>query len=160
MSGQCPKLGLVSDTHGSLHPAVFEALLGVELILHAGDVDAAEVLSDLEAIAPVQAVRGNMDRSLLLSALPVFRLIEWRGKKLGLIHDLDELEDELEIRGLAHERLDVVVYGHTHRPRVFTENGCLYVNPGSAKAGARGATVAILSLARDGRISVKHVDLL
>ncbi|MDZ7374205.1 MAG: YfcE family phosphodiesterase [candidate division KSB1 bacterium] len=138
------KIGLLSDTHGSLHPRVYDLFEGVELILHAGDVESSTVLSDLEVLAPVLAVRGNMDRSLTLLALPTFRLVHWAGRAIALVHNLEHLPEELARRSLQDEAIDVVVFGHTHVARSWWEGKRLYVNPGAAKAGSQRASVAVL----------------
>jgi putative phosphoesterase len=150
------KIGLISDTHGSLHPEVFEAFAGVELILHAGDVDSPVVLSDLEVLAPVLAVRGNMDRSLSLTALPTFRLVHWAGRSIALIHNLDRLGEELTARRLQEEEIHVVVFGHTHAQACWREDGCMYVNPGTAKANAVRPGAALLWVGEEG-VSVQHL---
>jgi len=120
-------IGVISDTHGLLRPEVAEALRGVAHILHAGDVGAPEVLEELRTIAPVTAVRGNVDRDKWASALPVNEVVEIEGISIYMLHILDELDLKPEAAGFR-----VVVYGHSHKPSSETKNGVLYFNPGSA----------------------------
>jgi len=120
-------IGVISDTHGLLRPEVAEALRGVAHILHAGDVGAPEVLEELRTIAPVTAVRGNVDGDEWASALPVNEVVEIEGISIYVLHILDELDLKPEAAGF-----EVVVYGHSHKPSSETRNGVLYFNPGSA----------------------------
>jgi putative phosphoesterase len=121
------RLGLISDTHGLLRPEARKALRGAELILHAGDVGGPEVLRELDRLAPVFAVRGNVDRGHWAAELPLTRVVEVGGLRLLLIHDLANLD-----RDPAEEGIAGVVCGHSHRPAVFERRGVLYLNPGSA----------------------------
>lgn len=123
------RLGVVSDTHGRLSPDVLAALEGVDGILHAGDVGSLEVLTGLEAIAPVWAVRGNVDRAPWSADLPHERLIEVGGRRILLGHIREDLlrAGDPQIRGL-----DALIFGHSHRPLEEWHAGVLYLNPGSA----------------------------
>jgi putative phosphoesterase len=123
-------VGLISDTHGLLRPEVFEALDGVELILHAGDVGGHALLTELEALAPVRAVYGNCDSpgEPGLSAEIGLRL---EGVTIHLSHG-HELGRPTPERLLAKYAADVVVYGHTHRPLIERSGSRLVVNPGAA----------------------------
>jgi putative phosphoesterase len=120
-------IGVISDTHGLLRPEAVEALRGVAHILHAGDVGAPEVLEELRTIAPVTAVRGNVDRDEWASALPLSEVFEIEGISIYVLHILDELDLKPEAAGF-----EVVVYGHSHKPSSEIKNGVLYFNPGSA----------------------------
>ena len=120
-------LGVISDTHGLLRPEAVEALRGVERILHAGDVGAPEVLKELEKIAPVAAVRGNVDREAWAAGIPLNEAIEVEGVSIYMLHILGELDLKPEAAGFG-----VVVYGHSHVPKTETKKGVLYFNPGSA----------------------------
>ncbi len=120
-------IGLISDTHGLLRPEAVSALRGVSLILHSGDIGEKDILNELEKIAPVIAVRGNMDRSSWSRAIPETDIIEKNGLCFYLLHDLDRLDLN---PGAA--RIDVVVSGHTHKPHLQSIDGVLYINPGSA----------------------------
>lgn len=120
-------VGVISDTHGLLRPEAVEALRGVERILHAGDVGAPEILRELEKIAPVTAVRGNVDLGAWAAGIPSNDVIEVEGASIYMLHILGELDLKPEASGFG-----VVVYGHSHVPKMETKNGVLYFNPGSA----------------------------
>ena len=152
------RVGLISDTHGSVHPAVFRVFDGMDLILHAGDVDSATVLSDLEVLAPVLAVRGNMDDGWTLSSLPEVRVVEVEGRQIALIHNRQHLRAGLQRTGVKMEEIDAVVYGHTHLAEWHREGGILYVNPGSARAGSPRASVALLEVS-SGHVGVELIPL-
>jgi len=120
-------LGVISDTHGLLRPEVVEALRGVDRILHGGDVGAPEILKELETIAPVTAVRGNVDGGAWSRQLPLGEVIEVDGISIYMLHILEKLDLKPEAAGLR-----AVVYGHSHVPKIEEKNGVLYFNPGSA----------------------------
>lgn len=141
------RVGLISDTHGLVRPEALKALTGSQVILHAGDIGRGEVLRELEAIAPVRAIRGNVDRDGPASRQPDTLLTEIDGTWFYLVHDLDSLDLDPRAAGV-----DVVVYGHSHQPSLTERDGVLFVNPGSA--GPRRfrlpVTVAVLQLADTG----------
>lgn len=130
------KIGVLSDTHiprraRSLPPILFEAFADVAMILHAGDVVSDDVLIELESLAPVYAVRGNMDPPELFSKLPLSRTIEVEGATIGLIHGHGR-SGRTEDRALkAFPQADCVVFGHTHVPMCERRGGVLLFNPGS-----------------------------
>ena len=132
-------IGVISDTHGLLRPEAAEALRGVDLILHAGDVGSAEVLDALKGIAPVVAVRGNNDKGAWAEELPPWEVAEVGVVFIYMIHDVKEI-DLSPAAGFQ-----VVVSGHSHKPSVEERKGVLYVNPGSA--GPRRFTLPV-SVAR------------
>jgi putative phosphoesterase len=119
-------LALISDTHGLLRDSVIEALRGYEpgLIVHAGDVGPRSLLERLETIAPVVAVRGNVDREL--ACLPPTELISVNDQLIYILHDLDLLDISPASAGIA-----MVVSGHSHQPKIGKRHGVHYVNPGS-----------------------------
>jgi putative phosphoesterase len=117
-------LGLISDTHGLLRPEALTALEGCDLILHAGDVGKLEILDKLRQIAPVTAIRGNIDKG---SPLPMTAVVEAHGALIYMLHDLQELDRDPIAAGF-----DIVVSGHSHKPGQSERAGILYVNPGSA----------------------------
>jgi uncharacterized protein len=117
------RIGLISDTHGLLRPEAVSALAGADLILHAGDIGDPQILDQLEKIAPVSAVRGNVDIEPWARRLPAVRDVDAGGHRIHLLHNVGAL------RGAKHE---AVVYGHSHQPSVEMKHGILYVNPGSA----------------------------
>jgi putative phosphoesterase len=120
-------IGVISDTHGLLRPEAIDALQGVDLILHAGDVGSSEVLETLKDIAPLVAVRGNNDKGSWAEELPHSKVIEVGAICIYVIHDAKELDLSPAASGFR-----VVVSGHSHKPSVEERNGVLYVNPGSA----------------------------
>lgn len=128
------RIGLVSDTHGLVRPQAFDRLRGADHILHAGDVDAPEVLAALRKLAPVTVVRGNNDRGAWARALRETEVATFAGVTIHLVHQLDRF-------AIAPAPGAVVVSGHSHRPAVGTRDGVLYVNPGSA--GPRRFTLPV-----------------
>jgi putative phosphoesterase len=120
------KLGVVSDTHGLLRPEVLPALAGVERILHLGDVGSPAILKSLEKIAPVTAVRGNIDRTGPCSRLPETEVLLLDGHYIYLLHDIGTLHLDP-----AAAKFAAVLYGHSHKPGIRRHKGVLYFNPGS-----------------------------
>jgi putative phosphoesterase len=110
-----------------VRPEALRALAGADLIVHAGDVGAPEVLAALRAVAPVVAVRGNNDRGPWARALAPTEIVEQAGRSLYVLHDLHELNLDPRAAGF-----DAVIAGHSHQPRVERRDGVLYLNPGSA----------------------------
>jgi len=145
-------VALVSDTHGLLRPEVTRALSGVERILHMGDVGDPQVLTGLRAIAPVVAVRGNVDHGAWAEALPVTELVEVFGKGLFLLHNLAELDLDPAVAGIA-----MVLYGHTHVPKEEERGGVRYVNPGSI--GPKRFHLPVSFAFLDDDLSVEFVTL-
>jgi putative phosphoesterase len=120
-------IGVIADTHGLIRPAALAALQGSTLIIHAGDIGAPDVLSALEAIAPVVAVRGNNDHGAWAEALPETAVIEHGAFRLYVLHDVKCLTLDPQAAGFH-----AVIAGHSHRPLVVERQGVLFVNPGSA----------------------------
>jgi len=120
-------IGLISDTHGLLREEAVEALRGSELILHAGDVGDPAILESLRRIAPVIAVRGNIDTEAWAGELPESEVVDVSGVLFYMLHDLKALD--LNPRAA---RFHVVVSGHSHKPLEMERDGALYINPGSA----------------------------
>jgi putative phosphoesterase len=129
-------VGLISDTHGLLRREAAAALAGVDRILHAGDVGRPEILDALRAIAPVTAVRGNVDTSSWAETLPYDTVVFIDGFNIYMLHNLREITMDPKAT-----RIDVVVSGHSHKPLIETVDDVLYVNPGSA--GPRRFTLPI-----------------
>lgn len=121
------RIGVISDTHGLVRPGAVKALQGVSRILHAGDIGKPDVLEALRVIAPVTAVRGNVDGGLWASALPETEVVEIGGMSLYLLHNIQELDLDPAAGGFR-----AVIYGHSHMPAVDERNGVLFLNPGSA----------------------------
>ncbi len=138
-------IGLISDTHGLLREEALRALRGMDLIIHAGDVGKPEILDRLKDLAPVVAVRGNVDEGDWAMELPLTQVTEADGATLYVLHDLQQLDLDPIAAGLQ-----VVVSGHTHQPHQTKRAGVLFVNPGSA--GPRRfqlpITVALLDLGK------------
>jgi putative phosphoesterase len=138
-------VGIISDTHGLLRLEAERALQGADLIIHAGDVGDSEILPKLKRIAPVFAVRGNVDTAAWARELPVTTAVEANGANFYVLHNLQELD--LRPDG---GRFDFVISGHTHRPEQTEKNGVVYVNPGSAgpKRFHLPVSLAILNLTK------------
>jgi uncharacterized protein len=144
LSKDVRKLGLISDTHGLLREEALRALRGSDLILHSGDVGAPEILEKLREIAPVVAVRGNVDTEAWAQTLPMQEVIEAGPARIYMLHILKDLDLDP-----AAAEFSIVVSGHSHKPGQETKRGVLYVNPGSAgpKRFNLPITVAKLNLA-------------
>lgn len=149
-------IGVISDTHGLLRPEAVKRLAGVAHIVHAGDIGRPEVIDGLSRIAPVTAIRGNVDTGGWAASYPETRTVTLGDRTLYLLHDLQQLRLDPVAAGI-----DVVVSGHSHRPRVETVDGALYLNPGSAgpRRFSLPVTLATLELGRNGLRPVLH-DLL
>ncbi|KRR03917.1 phosphodiesterase [Bradyrhizobium jicamae] len=140
------RIGIISDTHGLLRPEAERGLTGVDHIIHAGDIGRAEIVDALRRIAPVTAIRGNVDSDGWVRDYPDTKLVRLAGKSIYVLHDLKTLKAEL---GAG---IDVIVFGHSHVPKIHTVGGVLYLNPGSA--GPRRfklpITLATLEVTREG----------
>jgi putative phosphoesterase len=123
-------IGLISDTHGLVRPEVFDALAGVELILHAGDVGSQTVLHELRAIAPIRAVHGNVDAPGDPHLEPAIDL-DAGGRSIHVSHG-HELGSPTPEKLLSAYDANVVVYGHTHKALIERAGTRLVVNPGAA----------------------------
>lgn len=120
-------VGVISDTHGLVRPEAVAALKGAGLIIHAGDIGSPEVLDALENIAPVRAVRGNNDHQRWARRIPETVELQIGVVRALVIHDVKELKFDPRARGVG-----IVISGHSHRPKLETKDGVLYLNPGSA----------------------------
>ena len=150
------KIGVISDTHGLLRPEVAPALAGVERILHLGDVGKFSILGELEKIAPVTAIRGNVDREGPCSELPETEVALIADRYVYMLHDLNTLHLDP-----AAGKFAAVLSGHTHVPNFYTRKGVLYLNPGSC--GPRRfqlpITIALLTVSDAGEFDAKIVLL-
>jgi hypothetical protein len=149
------RIGVISDTHGLLRPEALKALQSADHILHAGDVGDPVILDVLQAIAPLTAIRGNVDERGPCGHLPPTQLIELAGHNIYMLHDVNRLDLNPEAAGIA-----ATIFGHSHQPSIEWRRGALFLNPGSA--GPRRfrlpVTVAWLDIkARD--LSAQIVDL-
>jgi len=149
-------MGVISDTHGLLRPEVAPALAGVERILHLGDVGKMSILKELERIAPVTAIRGNVDREGACGKLPETEVVVAEGRYLYMLHDLQTLHLDP-----AAGKFAAVLSGHTHVPNFYKKKGVLYFNPGSC--GPRRfelpVTVGVLTVDKDGELSAEIIPL-
>ena len=153
---QIPRnIGLISDTHGLLRAEALDALRGSDLIIHAGDVGDPEILEALRRIAPVVAVRGNVDTSAWAKSLPETAVAEAGAVHIYVLHDSNALDLDAKAAGFH-----IVVSGHSHKPGRSERNGVVYINPGSA--GPRRFTLPITLVRLDLGVtpwSVEFVDL-
>jgi len=148
------RIGLISDTHGLLRPAALDVLRGSDFIVHAGDIGEG-VLETLSTIAPVSAVRGNNDRGLWAQRLAETLRLRFGEVTLHVLHDLADLDIDPQAAGV-----DVVVTGHSHRPKIERRAGVLYVNPGSAGPVRFALPVSVALLQVTGKdVSARIVEL-
>ena len=151
------KIGVISDTHGLLRPEVAPALAGVERILHLGDVGKISILGELEKIAPVTAVRGNVDREGPCGELPETDVALIAGRYVYMLHDLETLHLDP-----AAGKFAAVLFGHSHIPNFYRRKGVLYFNPGSC--GPRRfdlpVSVGLLTVSDDGEFEAEIVKLI
>jgi uncharacterized protein len=148
-------IGVISDTHGLLRPEALVALAECEHILHAGDVGKIEILDALRKIAPVTAIRGNVDVSGACGELPATEMVELAGKLFYMVHSVHDLDIHPRAAGV-----DVVVSGHSHKPSIEMKGGVMYLNPGSAgpRRFALPVTVALVTVG-DG-VKARIVEIL
>jgi uncharacterized protein len=148
-------VGVISDTHGLLRPEALAALHGSQHIIHAGDIGEPGIISALENIAPITAIRGNVDRQPWSARFRETEVVELAGLSFYVIHDLNALDLNPRAGGFA-----AVISGHSHQPRQEVKDGILYFNPGSA--GPRRfklpITVGTLEIV-DGKVKGKIIDL-
>jgi uncharacterized protein len=120
------KVGVISDTHGLMRPQALAALRGSELILHAGDIGAPEILDALRALAPVKAIRGNNDTDAWAASIPEILDLDLEDVRIHMLHNVKEISAK------HAEGADVVIAGHSHRPLAERREGVLFLNPDSA----------------------------
>ena len=149
------RIGVISDTHGQVPAAALAELKEVSLIIHAGDLDTAEVLAQLRRIGPTVAVRGNMDRGPWAGSLPVADTIDVGELRIHIRHILADIDLDP-----AAADIHLVVSGHTHRFEETRKNGVVYLNPGSARLPRAGAPASMAVVtARGNRLEIRRVDL-
>jgi putative phosphoesterase len=134
-------IGIISDTHGLLRAEACARLAGVDHIIHAGDIGRPEVISELRKIAPTLAIRGNVDRGAWAHDYPRTARLKLAGRSIHVLHDLKELALDPAAAGI-----DIVVSGHSHRPKSETVGGVLYLNPGSAGPRRFSLPIALATL--------------
>ena len=140
------RIGIISDTHGLLRPEALAALAGVTHILHAGDVGDPEILKRLALIAPVTAIRGNVDAAGPCARLPATEYVTITGTNLYMLHDLHALDLDPASAGIA-----AVIYGHSHKPFIAYRKGVLFFNPGAAGPRRFSLPVSVGLLAIQGK---------
>ena len=149
-------IGLISDTHGLLRPEALELLRGSDFIIHAGDVGDPQILDDLARLAPVTAVRGNVDTASWASSLPEKAVLEVDRSTRSYVHH--RIED-LDLDPAAAD-YHAVVFGHSHKPGTQWRDGVLYVNPGSAGRRRFSLPISVARLhVREERISVDLIEI-
>ena len=129
------KIGVISDTHGKMHPRVFDLFAGVDHILHAGDIGRPEIITELRSLAPVTAVYGNVDRFPLVSQLQERVVITFDDRKILMTHIFDDRSAKgmrRLLRTAEVNEVSVIIYGHTHEARIETVDNVLLFNPGAA----------------------------
>jgi putative phosphoesterase len=134
-------VGVISDTHGMLSPEAMKMLIGVDLIIHAGDIDTPAVLDELQRIAPVVAVQGNMDRGRWAAGLNPVEAVEIGECLLYVLHDVNQLDIDPAGAGMT-----AVVHGHTHQPSDTMQNNVRFLNPGSATQPRRNTSPSLMKL--------------
>lgn len=149
-------IGVISDTHGLLRPGALAGLRGSHHIIHAGDIGDPAILKRLAEIAPVTAIRGNVDREAWAKKIPATNVLEIQGLSIYVLHNLNELDLKPEAGGFA-----VVIYGHSHVAKQETRNGVLYFNPGSAGPRRFRLPVTVGRLrVKDGKASAEVIEIL
>ena len=148
-------IGTISDTHGLLRPEALEVLEGSDRIIHAGDVGGPAILEHLAKVAPLTAVRGNVDHGEWARKLPQTNVLEVEGVSIYVLHNLDQLDLKPEAAPF-----NAVVYGHSHVPKQETKNGVLYFNPGSAGPKRFSLPITVGRLAVQNRtVRAEVIDL-
>ena len=147
------RIGIISDTHGLLRPEAVRRLSGVDHIVHGGDIGRPDIIAELSGIAPVTAIRGNVDNGDWTREFAETERVQLGGRSIFVLHDLKALRIDPIAGGI-----EVIVSGHSHVPRIDTVDGVLYLNPGSA--GPRRfklpITVATLYVGPDDLLPVIH----
>ncbi|HEX9652680.1 MAG TPA: metallophosphoesterase family protein [bacterium] len=150
------KIGVIADTHGYLHPNVFRAFEGMELILHAGDIGTEDIITSLESIAPVRAIHGNIDIFPLSTRYPEALALEIHGVGICMIHLFISVRTspvQNALRNLHIGKLELVICGHTHEAKLERKEEVLIFNPGSAgrRRFSLRQAVGIITISDDGR---------
>jgi putative phosphoesterase len=144
-------VGVISDTHGLLRPEALDAIRDCAIIVHAGDVGSPDILPALRELAPVYAVRGNIDKEPWAQALPATAWVEAGAARLYVLHQLSDLDSSI-----IDERCAAVIYGHSHKPAAEYRGPVLYLNPGSAGPRRFRLPVTVARLEVTGRTVVGH----
>jgi putative phosphoesterase len=149
-------IGLISDTHGLLRREVLDLLRGSDFIVHAGDIGDPEVVAELARLAPVAAVRGNVDRGTWAQSIAETEVLEVGGATLlYVLHNIEDLDLDPAAAGFH-----AVVSGHSHKPGIRWKDGVLYVNPGSAGPRRFSLPISVGRLLVDvGKVSVDLIEI-
>jgi len=139
------QIGVISDTHGLVRPEALSALRGSDLVLHAGDIGKPDVLQVLESVSSLVAIRGNIDRGAWASHLPDETVVEVKGTRLYLIHNIKDFGGDARREGY-----EIVVSGHSHKPSIQEQDGVLFLNPGSAGPRRFKLPVAVAKIRIEG----------
>lgn len=129
------KIGVISDTHGTINPRVYEVFENVDLILHAGDIGTEDVITSLQTLAPVKAVHGNVDTFPLTTHYPASLALKIDGVGICVVHQFISLRNSVitdAAKQAGVKQIDVLIHGHTHQARLTREDGALIFNPGAA----------------------------
>ncbi|MCE1248861.1 MAG: YfcE family phosphodiesterase [Firmicutes bacterium] len=150
------KIGVLSDTHGKLNPGIATAFDGVDMILHAGDIGDIRILYELEGIAPVQAVFGNSDSYIIAGETREQIVFEEGGVNFALTHGAGAYNNILErLANMFHGRgIDIIVFGHTHKPYACSHGEHFFFNPGCASG-----SVGIIELNGNGSYKTQIIEL-
>ena len=150
------RIGILSDTHGLLRPEVMPLLAGSDHILHLGDVGDPEILGKLASIAPVTAIRGNIDTRGPCAHLPETEVVTLAGREFYMLHDVQQLDLDPAAAGFS-----AVLYGHSHKPEIRRHKGVLYMNPGSCgpKRFQLPITCGQIAINEQGQIEAKILNL-
>lgn len=148
-------IGVISDTHGLLRPEAVQALAGCSSIIHAGDVGTLEILDHLRRIAPVTAVRGNVDHGNEFDVLPERAIVTIDGHRICVLHDLAQLGGDPRTDGFS-----AIITGHSHVPRIERRDGVLFLNPGAAGPRRFKLPITLAHLTVEhGQLQARLVDL-
>lgn len=147
--------GLISDTHGQLRVEALDALRGSDFIIHAGDIGDPAILAELARIAPVTAIRGNVDKAAWAASIPETQVLEVGGVLIYVIHNVADLDLDPAAAGFRS-----VIHGHAHQPGTKERGGVLYVNPGSAGPRRFSLPISVGRLVvEDGAVSAELVEI-
>ncbi|MGL5348161.1 MAG: metallophosphoesterase family protein [Peptostreptococcaceae bacterium] len=119
-------IGIISDTHGLLRDEVIKQLYDCNLIIHCGDIGKLDVIERLKQISTVEFIRGNIDKTIDINIAPKNKIIEIMNKRIYIVHNINELDIDLK-----SERIDIVMYGHSHKSYIGIDDDIMYINPGS-----------------------------
>jgi putative phosphoesterase len=149
-------VGLISDTHGLLRPEALDLLRGSDFIVHAGDIGDPGIVTELARLAPVVAVRGNVDKAAWAQSIPSTDVLEVGGAAfLYVLHNIEDLDLDPAAAGFH-----AVVFGHSHQPGVRWKDGVLYVNPGSAGPRRFSLPISVGRLLVDaGTVSAELIEI-